>query len=93
MLNDISNNELHAIAKAVEESGKVAELAEALEMVDYAGSSRTLLNRWLKEMTSMGTPVRRHLMHHLAGIGMPDLRAKLVSKHHLKLRTHLNAIV
>ncbi len=79
MLNDISDNEVNAIAKAVEDSGKVADLADALEMVDYAGNSWTLLTRWLKEMTSMGTPARIHLMHHLAGIGMPELRAKLVS--------------
>ena len=74
--NDISDAELQATAEAIEIAGKVSELAEALEMAEYSKNASTLLKRWLKEMESMGTPARLHLMHHLASIGLPELRAK-----------------
>ena len=75
-LNDITDAELQATAEAIEIVGKVSELAEALEIAEYGNNAWTLLKRWLKEMASMGTPARLHLMHHLASIGLPELRAK-----------------
>ena len=59
----------------------MSEVAEALEMNDRLPSSATvLLHRWRKEMASLKTPTRKHLLHHLTNIGgLQDLVHRLVN--------------
>ena len=62
----------------------MSELAEALEMNDRlpstGGSATVLLHRWRKEMASLKTPTRKHLLYHLTNIGgLQHLVDRLVS--------------
>lgn len=78
--SDISDFEIYAIAKEVEESDKFEALARALEMSEHVkdlnGNARILLYRWKKEMTKLSVPSRPYLMCHLAEIGMHDLHRR-----------------
>ena len=66
---DLSDCEIFTVAREVERLGKVSELAQALEMTDHTESDATiLLQRWRKEMTSLGTPTRNDLLYHLTSI-------------------------
>ena len=74
---DLSDHEIFTIAREVERLGKMSELAEALEMSD--GDATILLQRWRKEMTSLGTPTRKDLLYHLTNIdGLEHLVKRLV---------------
>ena len=73
----IPDFEIHEIAKEIEESGRLAELRDELEEEGADLDARTLLSRWQKEMVSMGTPSRPHLLYHLERIGIKDLHSKL----------------
>lgn len=76
--SEISDNEINSIAKEVQLSNKVPELAEALEMTSHSesigGNAVTLLKLWQERAAE--TPQRPHLLYHLARIGLQDLHAK-----------------
>ena len=66
---DLSDREIFTVAREVERLGKVSELAQALEMTDHTDSDAIiLLQRWRKEMTSLGTPTRKDILYHLTSI-------------------------
>ena len=77
---DLSEREISTVAREVERLRKVSKLAEALEMADNTdGNATLLLQRWRKEMTSLGTPTRKDLLYHLTNIdGLQHLVEKLV---------------
>jgi hypothetical protein len=68
------------VAKEIEMSGKIAELRQALERFDDSecSSVKLLLERWQKDMKSMGKPPRPILMYHLARLGLRELHTKSV---------------
>ena len=68
------------VAEEVERCGKVSQLRKALERSDdpETTSAQVLLDRWQKEMKSMGNPPRPHLMYLLARLGMRGLHSKSV---------------
>ena len=79
-IDAIPNYEITAIADAIEESKKLEELAEALQVSqllgDANGDARSLLVLWQKETESSSTSSRTCLLYHLARLGMQDLHKK-----------------
>ena len=76
--HDIPTHEMLEVANEIEQCGKVYELRKALERSDdpESTSAQVLLDRWQKEMKSMGNPPRPHLMYHLARMGLKELHTK-----------------
>ena len=63
----------------MERCDKAEDLKRVLEMSGEEGvSTELLLDRWRKEMLSIGTQPRPSLLYHLARIGMRELHTKLV---------------
>ena len=76
-MGDLSDTELQEVARDVQRSGKLKELADELEMVPQLQSLQhdvndplTLLHRWRCEIKN-GLEAHSLLVYHLKCIGLP----------------------